>query len=484
MIGSMQFFAYKNFSEYVVKMELKSLDSLIDNLKAEYTSQMSWDRLRNDPRRWEKLLEAYLSGNELFRPPLPPHFDGHPPPPPGSPSHRPRPPGMPDDRNRMRAPPDNENAGRIGQPFRPGPPGKYPRLSLFDHNKKPVIGSAFSAGDHRLRAIKADNNIIGWVGLRTGRPLSHPLDLDYLKQQSQAFYFIAAGAMILAAIVSFFLSRHFLAPIKALTSGTQALTSLAFDTRIDVRSNDELGQLAADFNGMARTLEKYEQMREQWISDISHELRTPLSIMRGEIEAIQDGVRELNQGAIDSLHTETLALSKIVNDLHDLSLAESGAFNLKREPVDPIRILKETISAFELRLAQEQITVIDKLDSFPGIELLGDRERLGQLFSNLLENTLKYTDKPGNLTIWQETQTDRLTLYLEDSGPGVPAHSLGRLFDRLYRVDPSRNRLKGGSGLGLAICKNIVETHGGEIMARNSNTGGLRIEISLPLVRQ
>ncbi len=465
MIGSMEFFAYRNFSDYVVKMELKSLDKLINSLKEEYAGPPGWDRLRDDPGHWGNLLESSLNGNENFRPPPPHDFDRHRPPPPGGPAHR-----LPPGKEKRRQPPPG-----------PGRPSIFPRLSLFDHNKEPLAGRDFSVEALMLREIKVDDKIIGWVGLRPREPLSHPLDVDYLQQQSQAFYFLAGGALILAAVVSFFLSRHFLAPIKALTSGTQALASLAFDTRIDVRSKDELGQLASDFNVMARTLEKYEQMRGQWISDISHELRTPLSIMRGEIEAIQDGVRELNHSAIDSLHTETLALSKIVNDLHDLSLAESDALILKKVPVDPVRILKETLKLFEFRFTQERIGVSDKLDSSQTVQLPGDRERLVQLFSNLLENSLKYTDKPGSLTIWQEYQPDWFVLYLEDSGPGVPERSLGRLFDRLYRVDPSRNRLKGGSGLGLAICRNIVEIHGGRIMARNSEAGGLRIEIKLPL---
>lgn len=287
--------------------------------------------------------------------------------------------------------------------------------------------------------------------------------------------------LILAAVVSFILSKHLLTPIRQLTIGTKALTSLEFETTINVRTGDELGQLASDFNVMAQTLKRYEQMRKQWISDISHELRTPLSILRGEIEAIQDGIREANRETMDSLCSEVVYISKIVDDLHQLSLAETRALHFKNELVNPVHVLRDTLRFFHARLLSQQITVQDNLMSTDNIGILGDADRLTQLFSNLTENTLRYARSPGTLKIWDIHTKTRLALYFEDSGPGVPEESLERLFDRLYRVDKSRSRAKGGSGLGLAICRNIVETQGGEIRATNAPCGGLRIEIVFPL---
>ena len=241
-------------------------------------------------------------------------------------------------------------------------------------------------------------------------------------------------------------------------------------------------QLAADFNVMAKTLEQSEQMRRQWLTDISHELRTPLSILRGEIEAMQDGVRETSRQNLDSLHSEAIYLSKIVNDLHDLSLAETGALPFNKKTVDPVQVLKETVRLFETRFAQHQITVFDQLVSDQKVALQGDADRLTQLFSNLFENALRYTDSPGSLRIWQTRGQNRLMLHIEDSGPGVPDESVERLFDRLYRVDHARTRARGGSGLGLTICKSIVEAHGGKISAANGQSGGLRFDIELPLI--
>jgi two-component system sensor histidine kinase BaeS len=222
-------------------------------------------------------------------------------------------------------------------------------------------------------------------------------------------------------------------------------------------------------------------MRQQWISDIAHELRTPLSILRGEIEALSDGVREVNRDSLNSLLAEARHLSEIVNDLHELSLADTGALSIKKVPIDPAAVLKETIGHFKQGFAENLIKIENSLENHYPITIIGDADRLQQLFSNLVENTLRYADAPGILKIGQECTANRLILFFEDSGPGVPEDALDHLFDRLYRVDRSRSRAQGGSGLGLSICKSIVNALGGEIRATNGISGGLRIEIELPL---
>jgi len=223
-------------------------------------------------------------------------------------------------------------------------------------------------------------------------------------------------------------------------------------------------------------------MRQQWISDISHELRTPLSVLRGELEALQDGVREMNRATLDSLHAEVLHVGKIVNDLHELSLADTGSLLFVNKPIDPLQVLTNTLESFRTRFERRSIEV--QADPAPGEprRILADPDRLTQLFSNLLENTLRYVNAPGTLKISHHCTAKRLTLTFEDSGPGVPEESLPHLFDRLYRVDKSRSRSRGGSGLGLSICKSIVENLGGDIRAANAPSGGLRLEIVLPLI--
>jgi two-component system sensor histidine kinase BaeS len=460
MAGIMRFYVARNFTDYVNKSLLERYSDVAAALAAEYQTHKGWQTLKNNPGRWEEILRSSLP-RKVF-----------------------------DLRRRPPRPPDIEikRSGDSAQDVPPPVPPKriqrlVRRLAVFDADKQHIAGgrARVSYDGYTLQEITVSGNTAGWLGLHKREQLADPLVVRFLKQQSQMLYIIGGGILLLAAIVSFVLSKHLLAPIRKLTAGTQALKSRQFDTRIEVESRDELGLLAADFNTMAQTLEQYERLRQQWISDIAHELRTPLSILSGEVEALLDGVREVSPETLDSLRSEARHLSKIVNDLHELSLADAGVFSIKKEPVDPVPVLNETLRHFRTYFEENQIAVENSVKNDAPITVIGDADRLQQLFSNVLENTLRYTDSPGTLRIRQERTEKRLTLLFEDSGPGVPEEALERLFDRLYRVDKSRSRTQGGSGLGLSICKSIVNAFGGEIRAARAASGGLRIEIELPI---
>jgi len=459
MVGLIRFYVARNFADYVNRSLLERYSEVADALAVEYETRRSWQNIKEYPGRWQEILRTGLPQKD---------FD----------------PG-----NRPPRPPESENRvfnGRAQDSPSPGTSRRTQRLArrlaLFDADKQHIAGgrSGVAYDGYTLQAIAIDGQTVGWLGLHKKEQLANPLAVGFLTQQSLMLYMIGGGILLLTAVVAFLLSRHLLAPVDKLMAGTQALMSRRIDTRIEVESKDELGQLAADFNTMAQTLESYEQMRRQWISDIAHELRTPLSILRGEIEALKDGVREVNRDALDSLSAEARHLSKIVNDLHELSLADTGALSIKKALVDPAAILKKTLGHFRQGLAEHQIRIENNLENQTPIKVIGDADRLQQLFSNLVENTLRYADAPGILKIGQECTANRSILFFEDSGPGVPEGALDHLFDRLYRVDRSRSRAQGGSGLGLSICKSIVNALGGEIRATNGNLGGLRIEVELP----
>lgn len=467
-MGSLHYFGRRIFLDFVNKLEMEKISDLTAMLIAEYETSGGWSRLQSNPQLWGTMVR--IAGHRNHEPgEMPPE-------------------GPPPD---LREPPGRmESDDRPPPPYPPPPPpsphgkeffdGPF-RIFLLDAQHELVAGRPRDARNAELREISLHDQAIGWLGINKGRPRLTPPEIDFLERQNELFYLIGAGVFMLTAIVSFLLSRHLLAPVKQLAEGTRALTSREFGTRIEVRSGDELGQLAADFNVMAHTLEQYEEMRRQWISDISHELRTPLSILRGEIEAMQDGVRDTNRQSLDSLYAEVIHLGKIVDDLHELSLADTGALHLERKPIDPVKVLRDTLSLFSTRYEQLDITLDEDLAAGQKALVLGDADRLAQLYANILENTLRYADAPGELKIRQILSDKRLTLIFEDSGPGVPEESVARLFDRLYRVDSARNRSKGGSGLGLAICKTIVENHGGTITAMNAPSGGLRVQVELPI---
>ena len=220
---------------------------------------------------------------------------------------------------------------------------------------------------------------------------------------------------------------------------------------------------------------------QQWIADISHELRTPLSVLRAEIEALQDGVRQMTPERLNSLHSEVMNLNRLVNDLYELSMSDIGALNYQKQLIDVSETLNKTLESHQDEFDSKNITVAFEPDSKPR-QINADPERLQQLFSNLLINTLRYTDAGGKLEIKLDRDKSRVLIIFEDSAPGVPDDDIPHLFERLYRVESSRNRETGGTGLGLAICKNIVEAHEGNIVAETSTLGGLKITIDLPVV--
>jgi len=472
MIGILQFYASQNFTNYVNKKELENIDDLITGLKYYFKENNGWGILKDNSELFARIIEETLPS---------PHSDKH---------AKPLFHGNFSDRPPMPPPPYDfeRSAPNSEEPWHKPPPEPsemknmfISRLALLDENQNKVVGNTYAVKETLFREIEENNKIIGYVGLKKMERLSHPIDSGFLRQQFKVYCIIGFGVLLLSAIVSFLLSRHLLSPVNKLTDGTRDISSLKFNTRIHVNTTDELGLLADDFNRMAETLEKSERMRKQWILDISHELRTPLSILKGEIEALKDGIRDLNENAIDSLYMETAHISKIIDDLHLLSLADSDTLFYRKDPTHPVLVLIATIDVFRERYKQCHISIEENIVPSQQTILKGDSDRLIQMYSNIIENVLRYTKAPGTLTVRQKITDGILEIYFEDSGPGVPEASLPRLFDRLYRVDPSRSRQKGGSGLGLSICKNIAEAHGGRITAENSKKGGLIIKIFLPI---
>ncbi|MBF0376825.1 MAG: HAMP domain-containing protein [Desulfamplus sp.] len=519
MVIAMKIYAYKSFWDYIHNVEAKRLNELEPLFKAEYENNNGWERLISNSYYWHEIIKPINSAAYSEKPPsMPSGFEFYLTPsqplqnpelfPLNQNQRRPKPPYY--DRRR----PPNYQVRALNNP--PDTPNNVERpifsiehrLTLFDENKKKLIGKAESIDDHILKEIVVNGKVVGWLGLRNKNEVSEidPLDIEFLKDQSEALYTSGAVMIVLAAAVSFIMSRHLIKPVKELIKGTRSLTARKFHTRINVKSSDELGELAQDFNLMAQTLEQYEKMRQQWISDIAHELRTPLSILRGEIEAIQDGIREFTNEHLESLHSEVVHLINIVGNLHDLSLAESSALHIKREPVNLIQIVRACLYKFERLFSESGIMIVDELScktnkTKENTTIMGDSDRLTQVFSNLLSNTLRYTDSPGCLIVSKVCKSNEIILIFADTKPGVPNESLERIFDRLYRVDKSRSRELGGSGLGLSICKTIIEAHNGTIRAEHAKTdglqiiqtqngvvkqheaiGGLQIEITLPLL--
>ena len=271
---------------------------------------------------------------------------------------------------------------------------------------------------------------------------------------------------------------------RAVAAGARRLAAGAFSTRIDTGRRDELGDLVRDFNTLAASLETAEQARRLWVADTSHELRTPLAVLRAQIEALQDGIHQASAQSLGRLHDEVLRMTRLVDDLHELARADSHALGLRLELVRPQDILAEVVSRLEPRGAARGLRVECESAEGTGAAALADPDRLRQVFGNLMENAIRYTDPGGTIRVREGRAPGTVLLVVEDSAPGVPDSKLPRLFERFFRVDSSRSRGSGGSGLGLAICRAIVEAHDGTISAAASPLGGLAVTVALPTAQE
>ena len=359
----------------------------------------------------------------------------------------------------------------------PGPPPGV----LIDTSGRRVVGPAAIDAELRRRPIEAGGTIVGWLGAPPRLNVIDVVDQRFHEQQKWAGWVVAILATILSAIVAWLLARGLLLPVKRLANATGRLADGDYKTRVESRRNDELGRLVDDFNRLGNALEKQECSRRNFMADVSHELRTPLAVLKGELEALQDGVRPLTPQTIQSLQAEVAILGKLVNDLHDLSLADVGGLAYHCREVDLSKLAGDCLDAFRERFASRNLRVETQLRA--GIKVHADADRLAQLVNNLLENTVRYTDDGGRVVISLRAESGKAVLDLHDTAPAVPEESLPRIFERLYRVESSRNRERGGSGLGLSICRSVVEAHGGTIVARASSLGGLWIEVRLPLTK-
>lgn len=358
---------------------------------------------------------------------------------------------------------------------------RYAHWSLLDASGQVIAGSNELSPTTRRYAINVHNQTVGWLAVSPRDRRVTQVEQNFLTEQRHSSVLIMIGAVLLALVASLLFARAFLAPVRRLVVATKKLTASQYDTRVAVTQRDELGQLAADFNQLAATLQRNERMRREFVADISHELRTPLAILKGELEAIQDGIRKPTPEAMASLQSEAEVLSQLIDDLYQLSLSDVGGLRFHIQPMDIKARLGQLVQTFEERFKTKSLHLAVTWPQEAVVMLDGDAMRLEQLFKNLLENTLRYTDPEGRVQLSMTIKGSWIHVHIQDSEPGVADHELPRLFERLYRVENSRNRMTGGAGLGLALCQTIAEAHGGEIIARHSPLGGLWVEVILPL---
>jgi len=361
------------------------------------------------------------------------------------------------------------------------------RLGLRDRDGRELAGVfasrllvTFASIDRIERPLVVDGATVGHVVVAKPVDPDDALVVAFLLQQQRTLGLLALAGVLLSALAAALLAAHFRAPIRQLVDGARWLERGDFDTRLASGRRDELGELADTFDHLGARLAETEHARRQWVADTSHELRTPLSVLRAQLEAIQDGIRPASPEGVAGLMRHVQALSALVDDLYTLARADVGALALQPVAFDAWTLLEEVARERAPAFAAAGLAVAS---AAPPARMMarGDPARMRQVLGNLLENSLRYTDAGGRVALAAETVGDTLQITIDDSAPGVPADALDRLGERFFRLEPSRSRELGGAGLGLALCRRLVTLQGGQLAFAPSPLGGLRVVLTLPL---
>ncbi len=323
------------------------------------------------------------------------------------------------------------------------------------------------------------------MGSQGAGPLSMgQLFADYRSGFNEALTYAGAAAAVVALVLGVIFSRGVLAPVEAMSRATERIAAGRYDERVPVSGADELAQLGLRFNQMAAKLDQVEAMRRQLIGDVSHELRTPLTSIKGSMEGLIDGLLPANAETFQQLHAEADRLSRLVDDLQELSRVEAPSLELRLQPLD----LASLLYAVAKRLTPQAESKRIALEATPAQGLprvLADEDRAAQVLINLIGNALQYTPEGGKVSVAARSAGGRVEISVHDDGIGIPAEHLSHIYDRFYRVDKSRSRQAGGgSGIGLTIARAIVEAHGGEIRAESPGAGqGSTFTFTLSIVK-
>jgi len=470
------------FLDYLSQQELERISPVADALLRSYREQGSWDLIADHPRVWRRLIDDAMApklGHEQRRSrSLSVGSDNQ-----LAPSHVPPGPwawGSPKAGSPDLGPPTTGPPGPFGKPgFGPRPPRANrlsARLRLLDAQRNQIAGRGVGGSRGEVfRALIDDDLVVGWLGLSAPVWLEDQLAQRFNRQHNRSLLWISLAALVLAMVLGAILGTAMLRRIRAVAAGARQLAKGDYQARVVLKGRDELTELAEDFNQLALTLERSEALRRGAMADVSHELRTPLAVARAELDALIDGIRPCSKERLEQLHGRLLTLGRLLDDLYDLALSDSGALNYRFEPLDLSAILRSAIADREADCADKEIALRLQIDG--DLRMEGDPGRLRQVLDNLLANSLRYTDAGGFIRITAIGANDGIRISIADTPPGVEPAALERLFDRFYRVEASRSRAKGGVGLGLAICRSIVEAHRGSISARAADCGGLAIQI-------
>jgi signal transduction histidine kinase len=293
---------------------------------------------------------------------------------------------------------------------------------------------------------------------------------------------LVAGALAsgIALVVARYLARGMTQPLRDMARAAQRMEVGDYSQRVHTLSRDEVGQLATAFNRMSGELENLERSRRDLVANVSHELKTPITAIRAHLENVLDGVEAPDPATLQVMLTQTERLSRLIDQLLELSRLESGELPLRREEVELGSLVSQVLSEIDVARSDRAVEVSSDVPAdLPPIE--ADRERVHQVLFNLLDNAVRFTPSGGSVTVSAERHDGSVEVRVTDTGVGISPEHLPRLFERFYRADPARSRDDGGTGIGLAIARSVVEAHGGHLSAASVLGTGSVFTFDLPV---
>ena len=332
--------------------------------------------------------------------------------------------------------------------------------------------------------IEVNGETVGYLVPALANPPNWPMDaaqMAFLNRIRHTLFIATLAALGVALVIGGLLFRSITAPLRKLTAATETIAQGDLSARAPVRGQDEVAQLAEAFNQMAESLDRMERARRNQTADIAHELRTPLTVIQGTLEAMLDGVYSTDQENLQAALAQTRTISRLVEDLRLLALADAGRLELHKTHLDPNTFLPEIVEAHRPEAQKQDIELSLEMPNVKLPQILADRDRLAQVIGNLLSNAFRYVPPEGHITVRAAERERDILIAVIDDGPGVPHDDLPHIFKRFWRADPARQRKTGGSGLGLSIARHIVEAHKGDIWADDTPGGGLSVAFSLPI---
>lgn len=328
----------------------------------------------------------------------------------------------------------------------------------------------------------------GMMGGRGQQPLLGLGQQDFLNRVNHLLWVAGLIAAGVALIIGMLLTRQVTRPVRELTRGARQIAQGDLSYRVKVKSRDELGELGQSFNSMASRLDQNEQSRRRLVADIVHELRTPLTVIEGTVDAIIDGVFPSDRDHLLSIKEQTVLLTRIIGDLRDLSLAESGQLKLELSPTDMVELVRRKLFQYEPKAREKNITLnLNAPQPVPAANV--DTTRMEQVITNLLSNAIRHTPSGGTITASVSAVSNgsehhvvrpSVVVSVADTGEGIASEHLPHIFDRFYRVQDARSRGDGGVGLGLAIVKQMVTAHGGQVWVKSEPGKGSAFYFAIP----